>query len=85
MLNDFLQVRGDDANMRCEDAQGVRVLLLCMSMVFHFNWRWYHLLCLQLLALLGIGFLQGLYALDAADGNTDHPVQVRLLGALMFA
>ena len=43
----------------------------------------YHLLCLQLLALLGIGFLQGLYALDAADGNTDHPVQVRLLGVLM--
>ncbi|EMD40953.1 hypothetical protein CERSUDRAFT_111528 [Gelatoporia subvermispora B] len=26
-----------------------------------------------LLALLGVGFLQGLYALDAADGNTDHP------------
>lgn len=31
----------------------------------------------KLLALLGIGFLQGLYALDAADGQTDDPTQVR--------
>ena len=30
----------------------------------------------QLLGLLSIGFIQGLYALDAADGHTDHPVQV---------
>ncbi|GBE79923.1 calcium activated cation channel [Sparassis crispa] len=29
-----------------------------------------------LLALLGIGFLQGLYALDAADGQADHPYEV---------
>ncbi|KAI0660794.1 hypothetical protein C8Q70DRAFT_972498 [Cubamyces menziesii] len=29
-----------------------------------------------LLALLGIGFLQGLYALDAADGQTDHPTEI---------
>ncbi|KAH9833732.1 uncharacterized protein C8Q71DRAFT_838808 [Rhodofomes roseus] len=29
-----------------------------------------------LLALLGIGFLQGLYALDAADGQNDHPHEV---------
>ncbi|RPD66965.1 calcium activated cation channel [Lentinus tigrinus ALCF2SS1-7] len=29
-----------------------------------------------LLALLGIGFLQGLYALDAADGQTDHPTKI---------
>ncbi|KAM5535497.1 hypothetical protein V8D89_010834 [Ganoderma adspersum] len=29
-----------------------------------------------LLALLGLGFLQGLYALDAADGNTDHPTEI---------
>lgn len=29
-----------------------------------------------LLALLSIGFIQGLYALDAADGHTDHPIQV---------
>ncbi|KZT71461.1 calcium activated cation channel [Daedalea quercina L-15889] len=29
-----------------------------------------------LLALLGIGFLQGLYALDAADGHNDHPYEV---------
>ncbi|EKM59313.1 uncharacterized protein PHACADRAFT_249722 [Phanerochaete carnosa HHB-10118-sp] len=29
-----------------------------------------------LLALLSIGFVQGLYALDAADGHTDHPIQV---------
>ncbi|KAI0677344.1 hypothetical protein C8Q78DRAFT_1002340 [Trametes maxima] len=29
-----------------------------------------------LLALLGIGFLQGLYALDAADGRTDHPTEI---------
>ncbi|KAI0832626.1 hypothetical protein BC628DRAFT_1347619 [Trametes gibbosa] len=29
-----------------------------------------------LLALLGIGFLQGLYALDAADGQTDHPSEI---------
>ncbi|KAJ3484123.1 hypothetical protein NLI96_g5862 [Meripilus lineatus] len=29
-----------------------------------------------LLALLGLGFLQGLYALDAADGQTDHPYDV---------
>ena len=33
----------------------------------------------KLLALLGVGFLQGLYALDAADGQTDHPVKVSLL------
>ena len=26
----------------------------------------------QLLAILGIGFAQGLYALDAADGETEH-------------
>ncbi|KAI0751001.1 calcium activated cation channel [Daedaleopsis nitida] len=26
-----------------------------------------------LLALLGVGFLQGLYALDAADGQSEHP------------
>ncbi|KAH9850782.1 hypothetical protein C2E23DRAFT_887118 [Lenzites betulinus] len=29
-----------------------------------------------LLALLGIGFLQGLYALDAADGQTEHPSEI---------
>ncbi|OBZ76077.1 Calcium channel YVC1 [Grifola frondosa] len=29
-----------------------------------------------LLALLGIGFMQGLYALDAADGQTDHPNEI---------
>jgi len=29
-----------------------------------------------LLVLLGVGFLQGLYALDAADGQTDHPNEV---------
>ncbi|KAI0727308.1 hypothetical protein C8Q72DRAFT_841133 [Fomitopsis betulina] len=29
-----------------------------------------------LLAILGIGFLQGLYALDAADGQDDHPYEV---------
>ncbi|KAI0772122.1 hypothetical protein BD413DRAFT_548533 [Trametes elegans] len=32
-----------------------------------------------LLALLGIGFLQGLYALDAADGQTDHPTEVHII------
>ena len=31
----------------------------------------------QLLALLGIGFMQGLYALDAADGQADHSREVR--------
>ncbi|KAI0940130.1 hypothetical protein AcV5_001321 [Taiwanofungus camphoratus] len=29
-----------------------------------------------LLGLLGIGFMQGLYALDAADGQADHPREV---------
>ncbi|KIP12742.1 hypothetical protein PHLGIDRAFT_17507 [Phlebiopsis gigantea 11061_1 CR5-6] len=29
-----------------------------------------------LLALLGIGFVQGLYALDAADGSTEAPLEV---------
>lgn len=29
-----------------------------------------------LLALLGVGFLQGLYALDAADGQSAHPSEV---------
>ncbi|KAH9948400.1 hypothetical protein B0H21DRAFT_690173 [Amylocystis lapponica] len=29
-----------------------------------------------LLGLLGIGFIQGLYALDAADGQADHPGEV---------
>ncbi|KAI0720322.1 calcium activated cation channel [Cerioporus squamosus] len=40
-----------------------------------------------LLALLGIGFLQGLYALDAADGQTDHPVKILngLIQALLQA
>ncbi|OCH94327.1 calcium activated cation channel [Obba rivulosa] len=40
-----------------------------------------------LLALLGIGFLQGLYALDAADGQTDHPTTVihALIQALLQA
>ncbi|KAI1796187.1 calcium activated cation channel [Ganoderma leucocontextum] len=40
-----------------------------------------------LLALLGIGFLQGLYALDAADGNTDHPTEILhgLIQALLQA
>ncbi|KAI0375859.1 hypothetical protein BV20DRAFT_959903 [Pilatotrama ljubarskyi] len=40
-----------------------------------------------LLALLGIGFLQGLYALDAADGQTDHPVEILhvLIEALLQA
>jgi hypothetical protein len=27
----------------------------------------------QLLSVLGIGFLQGLYALDAADGSSEDP------------
>lgn len=31
---------------------------------------------MQLLALLGIGFLQGLYALDAADGSADQPHEI---------
>ncbi|KAI0692662.1 calcium activated cation channel [Cytidiella melzeri] len=40
-----------------------------------------------LLALLGIGFLQGLYALDAADGSTEHPREVinLLIQALLQA
>ncbi|CDO73749.1 hypothetical protein BN946_scf185015.g77 [Trametes cinnabarina] len=40
-----------------------------------------------LLALLGIGFLQGLYALDAADGQTDHPTEILnvLIQALLQA
>ncbi|KAI0334388.1 calcium activated cation channel [Cubamyces sp. BRFM 1775] len=29
-----------------------------------------------LLALLGIGFIQGLYALDVADGQSDHPHEI---------
>ncbi|CCM00664.1 uncharacterized protein FIBRA_02703 [Fibroporia radiculosa] len=29
-----------------------------------------------LLAILGVGFMQGLYALDAADGQSDHPYEV---------
>lgn len=32
----------------------------------------------QLLALLGIGFTQGLYALDAADGQSDQSDEVFL-------
>jgi len=28
---------------------------------------------MQLLSVLGIGFAQGLYALDAADGSTEDP------------
>jgi hypothetical protein len=31
---------------------------------------------LQLLSVLGIGFAQGLYALDAADGVTEHGTDV---------
>ncbi|KAI0082361.1 calcium activated cation channel [Panus rudis PR-1116 ss-1] len=40
-----------------------------------------------LLALLGVGFLQGLYALDAADGQSDHPSEVMnvLVQALLQA
>ncbi|RDX53892.1 calcium activated cation channel [Lentinus brumalis] len=40
-----------------------------------------------LLGLLAIGFLQGLYALDAADGQTDHPVKIMnsLIQALLQA
>ncbi|KAI0363530.1 calcium activated cation channel [Pilatotrama ljubarskyi] len=30
----------------------------------------------SLLALLGIGFIQGLYALDVADGQSDHPHEI---------
>jgi hypothetical protein len=33
----------------------------------------------QLLSVLGIGFAQGLYALDAADGATDGPGVVRAI------
>lgn len=33
----------------------------------------------QLLALMGIGFLQGLYALDAADGQTREAYEVSQL------
>ncbi|THG98320.1 hypothetical protein EW026_g3838 [Hermanssonia centrifuga] len=40
-----------------------------------------------LLGILGVGFLQGLYALDAADGQTDHPSEVinLLIQALLQA
>lgn len=31
---------------------------------------------MQLLSILGIGFAQGLYALDAADGQTEHAYSV---------
>lgn len=33
----------------------------------------------KLLTVLGLGFGQGLYALDAADGETESPSAVRVL------
>ncbi|KDQ08892.1 hypothetical protein BOTBODRAFT_165491 [Botryobasidium botryosum FD-172 SS1] len=40
-----------------------------------------------LLSIIGIGFLQGMYALDAADGNTEHGILVihTLIQALLNA
>jgi hypothetical protein len=39
--------------------------------------KWFDLCSLlQLLSVLAIGFAQGLYALDAADGSTDPPSSV---------
>ncbi|KAF7792876.1 hypothetical protein EIP86_003977 [Pleurotus ostreatoroseus] len=42
---------------------------------------------LQLLALLSVGFIQGMYALDAADGHADYPHEVinLLIQALLQA
>jgi len=40
-----------------------------------------------LLSVIGVGFLQGMYALDAADGNTEHGILVihTLIQALLSA
>jgi hypothetical protein len=70
----MLQVCRNHANMRRSHVTGVRYIFCCMYTSLYsprvltpFS---------QLLALLGIGFLQGLYALDAADGTADHPREV---------
>lgn len=68
------QICGNDADLCGPNVEGVRFLLLCMCASRCMNNP--SLTAVQLLALMGLGFLQGLYALDAADGQTDAPSKV---------
>lgn len=68
----------DDADLRCADAPGVWHFLCSKHRLVT-----YPILCVaytdcssKLLSILGIGFAQGLYALDAADGETEHGASV---------
>lgn len=78
-LNVYLQLRKvcwHDADLRGEDVTRVNDILSggCSfarcSVVIESEFD-------QLLSILAVGFAQGLYALDAADGQTDHSIGVR--------
>jgi hypothetical protein len=65
------QVCWNDANMRGSHATRVGHLLCGLSSFSVWSLRSFT--SVQLLSVLGIGFLQGLYALDAADGLSEDP------------
>ena len=65
-----------DADMCGSHASGVRYFLRRESAGSEGN-KMSHLLFSKLLSVLAIGFAQGLYAIDAADGETEH-------GSLVF-
>ncbi len=72
-LLSVLKVGWNDANLCSKDAQGVGDIFCGkLSTALMSSWSFTILTTLQLLSILGIGFAQGLYAIDAADGETEH-------------
>ena len=71
------QVHRHDANLCGSNAEGIWNFLCsgCYS-IFCGNMQGLKFGVFQLLSVLAIGFGQGLYALDAADGSTDAPSTV---------
>jgi hypothetical protein len=65
------QVCWNDANLRGSHVTRVGHLLRGLSPFS--TWPSRSFTYVQLLSVLGIGFLQGLYALDAADGSSEDP------------
>lgn len=71
------KVHRHDANLCGSNVEGIWNFL-CGECYFIFcgNMRGFKFGIFQLLSVLAVGFGQGLYALDAADGSTDAPSTV---------
>ena len=72
----IIQICRNDANLHRKNVTGVVDLFHGTLSLLTFPTLLAYAADIQLVSILGIGFAQGLYALDAADGQSGHTVGV---------